>query len=1225
MGVCFIRGTLPLLVILSAGLQGQVVADFSATPLSGTLPLLVQFSDQSTVGVQATWLWDFGDGGTSNAVNPSHTYLTPGPYTVKLSVFSLLGGSDVESKPGYITVNPTPLMADFSAVHTSGRAPLKVSFSDETVGTTPTGLQWDFGDGTGSGLQKPSHTYNASGSFTVSLTAFVFGQSDTVSKVGFVSVQPADLLPDFSIAHIVGATPYTVSFLDQTKGAPPTSWKWKFGDGFKSTSQNPTHIYGLPGDYTVQLKVSFYGDSATIIKPAAVQLTPVELHPNFEVLPELGVNPLQVSFVNTSTGGPATQWIWDFGDDSFPSYLETPAPHTYTSPGLYTVSLTMTLNQQSVSEVKQGLILVERAEFLPDFDVLNGSGTNPLTVTLVDTTTGAAPDQWSWSLGGGHGLGESSSVSTLLTTPGTYDVTLQVSVGSQSQAITKQGVINVAPAVFSTDFSADTTAGPMALSVQFQDTTAGAAPTAWLWDFGDQTSSTQQNPLHTYTTPGTYTVTLTAFVGQQQQPLSKTGLIVVVPATLQPAFSATPTSGVNPVEVAFVDTSNGATPTGWSWQFGDGALSNEQHPAHLYTAPGSYSVSLTTSIGASSATSTQNDLIVVSPAFVSVDFGVEPAAGNAPLSVAFNSQSSGAEPTGWLWEFGDGFRSRDRAPRHTYVLPGLYPVSLTALVAEQSFTLLKDALISVGPFGGVFSQVARLPSSTVFVQTFDISLAATEGTALLGDPNGNALGYQTGSAAMFERRPGGGWVETASLQPAAAGAGDYLGWAVALEGDRAVVGAPFVDVLGVSEGVAHVFERSSGGAWVETATLSSRSPVAWDRFGVAVAVSGDRIAVGANFDDEAGTDVGAAHVFDLKADGSWIEAAQLLPSLPVSGSEFGAALALHGDLLVIGARFDPSGPGTGLVFVFERLSSGAWVETAVLTPGHPQSGDLFGESLALDGDTLLVGAPGLETPKLSDGGVYVFDKQPDGSWLQTALLLSTEGPQQAHFGWAVALSGDRALIGSDLADPYPLAGSLNQGAVTVLDRQSDGTWNALAELSSGAGVATYRFGQVVAFSGETILVGEGRVLQPAVSVVGEVLAFEDVSDGEGALADATVVPGSTLRWSEPQPSSVDGAMKAQLVGLEPRAVVVLTLAGSDQFVPVGPVAGGPGLGNAGGTVAWVLTADDSGAVTVEWQAPLLRGAGPACLQAQLWRDGMLLLSPILALAEKPASHHAVRD
>ena len=162
------------------------VADFVGTPTSGQTPLIVNFGDMSTGSINS-YLWTFGDGGTSTAVNPSHTYTTAGTYSVTLTVTGP-GGNDQEAKTGYITVQaPTPPTADFTATQTMGMAPHTVMFTDQSIGGVGT-WSWNFGDGNTSTAQSPAHTYTTAGNYTVTLTVTGPGGSDTETKVDFVTV-----------------------------------------------------------------------------------------------------------------------------------------------------------------------------------------------------------------------------------------------------------------------------------------------------------------------------------------------------------------------------------------------------------------------------------------------------------------------------------------------------------------------------------------------------------------------------------------------------------------------------------------------------------------------------------------------------------------------------------------------------------------------------------------------------------------------------------------------------------------------------------------------------------------------------------------------------------------------------------------------------------------------------------------------------------------------------
>ncbi len=140
------------------------------------------------------------------------------------------------------------------------------------------------------------------------------------------------------------------------------------------------------------------------------------------------------------------------------------------------------------------------------------------------------------------------------------------------------------------------------------------------------------------------------------------------------AFTASPTSGLNPLTVTFTDTSTNA-PTDWTWSFGDGNSSNDQNPTHTYTSPGTYTVTLTVTNADGGDTETKSSYITVTDTSV-VDFSATPVSGDAPLAVQFTDLSSGT-PTAWDWDFGDGGSSTQQNPSHTYTVAGSYSVTLT--------------------------------------------------------------------------------------------------------------------------------------------------------------------------------------------------------------------------------------------------------------------------------------------------------------------------------------------------------------------------------------------------------------------------------------------------------------------------------------------------------------------------------------------------------------------
>ena len=183
----------------SGGTPCSLTADFSGTPTDGCAPLVVQFTDLSSGGA-TSWSWDFGDGGSSTAQSPGHTYQAAGTYAVSLTVSDGTCGDSV-TKQGYVTVGAVPI-ADFSGTPTSGTAPLAVQFTDLSSGGV-TSWSWDFGDGGTSTAQSPSHTYQAAGTYSVTLVASNACGSDSASKVGYVTVTEPTTPTTMHVADIV--------------------------------------------------------------------------------------------------------------------------------------------------------------------------------------------------------------------------------------------------------------------------------------------------------------------------------------------------------------------------------------------------------------------------------------------------------------------------------------------------------------------------------------------------------------------------------------------------------------------------------------------------------------------------------------------------------------------------------------------------------------------------------------------------------------------------------------------------------------------------------------------------------------------------------------------------------------------------------------------------------------------------------------------------------------
>jgi len=325
----------------------------------------------------------------------------------------------------------------------------------------------------------------------------------------------------------------------------------------------------------------------------------------------------------------------------------------------------------------------------------------------------------------------------------------------------------------------------------------------------------------------------------------------------------------------------------------------------------------------------------------------------------------------------------------------------------------------------------------------------------------------TGSAYVYERQGDGSWLEVDKLTASDGAADDIFGYSVSLSGDRALVGARGDDDLGSNSGSAYVYERQGDGSWLEVDKLTASDGAADDIFSISVSLSGDRALVGASLDDDLGNFSGSAYVFERQGDGSWLEVDKLTASDGAADAFFGTSVSIFEDRALVGAQFDNDlGTDSGSAYVFERQGDGSWLEVFKLTASDGATGDLFG-SVSLMEDRVLVGALGDDDLGSDSGSAYVFERQGDGSWLEVFKLTASDGAAGDLFSISVSLSGDRALVGADGHDDL---GS-NSGSAYVYERQGDGSWLEVDKLTASDGATGDIFGHSVSLSGDHALVG----------------------------------------------------------------------------------------------------------------------------------------------------------
>ena len=384
---------------------------------------------------------------------------------------------------------------------------------------------------------------------------------------------------------------------------------------------------------------------------------------------------------------------------------------------------------------------------------------------------------------------------------------------------------------------------------------------------------------------------------------------------------------------------------------------------------------------------------------------------------------------------------------------------------------------------------------------FGYSVGVSGDVAIIGAYFDDDSGSNSGSAYTY-RFNGSDWVEEQKLVPADGDVDDLYGRDVRVCGDVALVGSLWDDDLGSDSGAAYIY-RFNGSAWVEEQKLTASDGGPGDYFGGAISLSGDVVAVGALNQDGVGINSGSAYVY--RFDGtSWVEEAVLVAFDGEAGDKFGSSVLVSGDhLMVTASEDDDLGGSSGSVYVY-RHDGLTWVQTQKLTASDGDILDRFGSSLGLDGDTLLVGASLDDDAGENSGSVYVF--QHDGLvWIETQKLVASDGASGDRFGLSVGIDGNAAVIGaSSVDDPGFLSGAMYHF------RYNGATWVQEEKLQATNTAQGDRFGWRVAISGDVIVSGSPNA-DAAGSLSGSATVFTRPQidcDENGLLDECEIADGA---------------------------------------------------------------------------------------------------------------------
>lgn len=637
--------------------------NFSASIISGCFPLRVQLTDLSSPGAGNTnvsWEWDLGNGITSTQQNPGITYTAAGVYNVTLKVTNDKGCTRTISRPAYITVTPGVQAGFTHTLPTVCSAPAAVSFTNTSTGPPVLSYLWDFGDGNTSTLQDPVHTYTVNGTYTATLVTFsTAGCQDTIRSA---PIQIGGFTTDFNYPAAVCINE-TVSFTNTSVPAPQSA-SWTFGDGGTATGINATYSYPTPGVYTVRLYNTYANCTDSVAHDITVNPRPVA---GFTAPVTTSCQPpLTVNFQDISTGG-ATGWQWDFGDGNT-STLQNPS-HTYNAYDSFTVTLIVT-NASGCTDtlVIPDFVIIRRAQIsipsLPD------RGCVPFTINPVPVINAIdAVTSYQWDFGDGGTSTAANPVYTY-TVQGTYTVRLIITTSTGcNDTLTIPAAVRVGTKPLA-GFSA--TPNPVCARQPVNFTDLSVPADEWLWDFGDGTMSTLQNPVHVYSDTGYFTVRLIAWNNGCADTLTRINYIYVNPPIARFNQAA---DCANRLRFTFTDAS--IAPVTWEWDFGDGSPAvTIQNPVHIYSALGVYNVRLVVTNGGCSDTTFRTVYALDERANFSADQTTVCKIGTVQFTP---SGFTFANIISYTWDFGDGNTSTVATPvtTHTYTTSGTYTVTLT--------------------------------------------------------------------------------------------------------------------------------------------------------------------------------------------------------------------------------------------------------------------------------------------------------------------------------------------------------------------------------------------------------------------------------------------------------------------------------------------------------------------------------------------------------------------
>jgi hypothetical protein len=395
------------------------------------------------------------------------------------------------------------------------------------------------------------------------------------------------------------------------------------------------------------------------------------------------------------------------------------------------------------------------------------------------------------------------------------------------------------------------------------------------------------------------------------------------------------------------------------------------------------------------------------------------------------------------------------------------PATPVRLALIAALTLISSLTLAAS--AAALEQKLTAPDGAANDQ-FGTSVAVDGDTLVVGAPSDDGA---KGAVYVYQRSADT-WINTAKLTASDGAANDLLGVSVAIDGDTIVAGALLDDVgANANQGSAYTFARTGAAARNETAKLTASDGAADDEFGVSVAIDGDTIVAGATFDDVGAiSNKGSAYTFARTGAAARNETAKLTATDGATNDQLGFSVAIDGDTIVAGALGDDVGANAnqGSAYTFARTGAAARNETAKLTASDGALTDGLGKSVAIDGDTIVAGAYNDDIGAIANqGSAYTFARTGAAARTETAKLTASDGGADDLLGNSVAIDGD-TIVASALLDDVGTNG--NQGSAYTFARTGAAARNETAKLTASDGAADDALGNSVAIAGDAIVVGD---------------------------------------------------------------------------------------------------------------------------------------------------------